>query len=63
MKLGSGIPILAGHALRGIAAAAAFVCAGQALAGEIEVSNPDLKVRLDTTTPPGSVPKSPTAGC
>jgi hypothetical protein len=49
MKLGSGIPILAGHALRGIAAAAAFVCAGQALAGEIEVSNPDLKVRLDTT--------------
>jgi hypothetical protein len=49
MNHASGIPILAGHAMRGIAAAAAFACAGHVLAGEIEVSNPDLKVRLDTT--------------
>jgi hypothetical protein len=49
MKHASGIPNLAGLAVRGIAAAAAIACAGHALAGEIEVSNPDLKVRLDAT--------------
>ncbi|MBB3219929.1 DUF1302 domain-containing protein [Pseudoduganella umbonata] len=45
----SGISILAGQALRGIAAAVAMLCAGTAPATEIAVSNPDLKVRLDAT--------------
>ncbi|HEX8601213.1 MAG TPA: DUF1302 family protein, partial [Pseudoduganella sp.] len=45
----SGIFILAGHALRGIAAAAAIVCAGNTAATEIAVSNPDVKMRLDAT--------------
>lgn len=44
-----GVPSPAGLALRGIAAAAALVCAFPALATEIAVANPDIKMRLDTT--------------
>ncbi|MDB5748307.1 MAG: hypothetical protein JWP72_3155 [Massilia sp.] len=49
MNQGSGVTSPAGLALRGIAAAAALVCAFPALAGEIVLANPDIKMRLDAT--------------
>jgi hypothetical protein len=49
MKQPSGVPSPASLALRGIAAAAALACAFPALATEIAVVNPDIKMRLDTT--------------
>jgi hypothetical protein len=44
-----GVPSAAGFVLRGIAAAAALACAFPALATEIVLDNPDIKMRLDTT--------------
>lgn len=49
MNQASGHSKLASHALRAIAAAAAVTCASHALAGEIEVANPDVTMRLDAT--------------
>jgi hypothetical protein len=49
MKQTSGVPSPASLALRGIAAAAALACAFPALASEIVLDNPDIKMRLDTT--------------
>lgn len=45
----SRTPATAGLALRAVAAAAALMCLGAASAAEIELDNPDMKMRLDTT--------------
>lgn len=49
MNQANSVPRRRVQALRAVAAAAALLCGGGAVAGEIAMDNPDLKIRADAT--------------